>query len=146
MKQPTVKKGNVVRAQPMGKGYPDGSIYVFPFAVFDDSPGGGNLGRIEWHVEPHELRQRGQSRIGGFLVWATQTRDKLYHGKTFWIPCGTDSVMRTARDGNGYFENVWSVGFCRDHRTLAFSAYPKDHHKELRVNVSSGIGVELEFR
>lgn len=120
--------------------------YIFPFKVIDKQ-----FGRIEWHIEPIKGRKSGMGRglyyIETLLVWATQTRDVRYLGKTFEIPCFTEAIVADSlRKSNSYFHYVWRMIFCDTHKTVSFSAYPANEHKTLEINVDSSISSSIEFK
>jgi hypothetical protein len=125
---------------------PEQGAHVFDFEVFDRTPGGTNLGRIEWHIEPLARR----NRLTGLLVFASQTRDPRYAKRVFWIPCGADGLdgRHAVREPgvNDFVELVWRVAPCAFHRSLVLSAYPGDHHDELVIGVGSSISVDAQFR
>lgn len=119
--------------------------YEFPFEPFDATPGGTNLGRIEWHLE---LVRKGRgAHLEALVLWATQTRDDRYVGRLFRLPVQADLVTRGTSDGRSDFlTRVWRVGYCDVHRHAILSAYPADEHRRLVAHVWSGISVDLEFR
>lgn len=139
--------GELVIAPP-GRG-----LYAFPFLLLDETPGGENLGRIEWHVEPVPGKtprgRRGESALGGFLVWATQTTDPRYRARTYWLERDTGGLegrRLTGAPGAAFIENVWIIRRCREHNRLVLSAYPRDHHRRLVFELTSSIAVVAEFR
>jgi len=130
--------------------YQQGNRYCFPFMAVDTL---GNLGRIEWHLEPFRSpKHRGHYLICGLLVWATQTRDPRYSGRIFHIPMITEALTsstysgRASRDGSDYFHHSWLFAFCTTHRMPFFSAYPADEHTELVVETGSGVSNRVYFR
>lgn len=124
----------------------DGS-YVFPFDVLDKTPGGFNLGRIEWHLEPfYGRKKKGKYYIEKIYVWATQTRDDRYYRIIFEIPCFSDSITADSlRRRSSYFHYVWRMNFCEIHKMPVFSAYPADEHSRLELDVSSSISCGIDF-
>ena len=120
-----------------------GDVYRFPFTCIDPMPGGSNLGRIEWHVEP--LRATRKVLITSVLVWASQTRDNRYQGKVFSLPCRSQSIT-SSRDENDYLRHVWQTALCLEHKTLSFSAYPANQHTMLVVECISSIGNRIYFQ
>ena len=125
----------------------DRGEYVFPFECLDKTPGGSNLGRIEWHVEPIKSnKNKGRYYIEKLLVFASQTRDERYKGKIFEIPCYTESITADVlHHRDSYFHYVWRMTWCEVHNTAFFSAYPKNEHTKLVINVNSSISSEIEF-
>lgn len=125
-------------------------IYVFPFDVIDKTPGGSNLGRIEWHMEFHKGKKtKGRYYIEKILVWATQTRDERYVKKIFEIPCYTESIYASPSstgNRNYYLSYVWRIMQCEVHNTLMFSAYPENQHVALEIGVGSSISADIMFK
>ena len=121
--------------------------YVFPFEALDRTPGGSNLGRIEWHVEIGKGKKtRGRYYIERMLVWATQTRDHRYAGILFEIPCFSEMLHADSVGSNdSYLKHVWSVGFCNEHKLPYFSAYPENRHNKLVIEANSSIMVDMYF-
>lgn len=122
--------------------------YVFPFTLLDPTPGGANLGRIEWHVELIPARKRSgeknRKRIAEVRVWATQTRDPRYQGKQFRFETIAEALSHRSRDGRGF--QPWRVMFCDKHRgAVVLTAYPENHHTRLIVEPSSSISCEVHF-
>lgn len=120
--------------------------YRFPFDVLDNIKGGGNLGRIEWHIEPlfkYEKRG-GVYRINKFLIWATQTRDKRYKGKLFFVNIFAESICKSYQTDD-YFQYIWRMGYCKEHKTVSFSAYPENHHRFLIIEATSSISNHIYF-
>lgn len=121
--------------------------YVFPFEVFDKTPGGSNLGRIEWHLEAFPGKKtRGRFYIEKLHVWASQTYDPRYKGKVFEIPIFTEALTRSMHDQNSFFSHVWRVIVCEVHKVAMMSAYPANHHSSLVVEGGSSIGNHIEFK
>lgn len=120
-------------------------IYVFPFKVLDST-----YGRIEWHMEfQHGKKTKGRYHIEKILVWATQTVDERYVKKVFEIPCYTESIYASPSGIGGrdhYLSNVWRIMPCEVHKTLMFSAYPENQHKELEIGVGSSISADIIFK
>lgn len=121
--------------------------FKFPFVLLDPTPGGSNLGRIEWHVELFPAKkQRGENRrrIGELRVWATQTRDPRYQGKCFRFETIAEALSHRHRDGMGF--QPWRVMFCELHRgAVVISAYPDNHHRTLVVDTNSSISLEVHY-
>jgi hypothetical protein len=120
--------------------------YEFPFEVLDKTPGGSNLGRIEWCIEliRSKRKKEGLYYIEKLYLWAKQTRDKRYIGKIFEIPCYADCVGGPSRES--FLKGVWRVGFCDIHKTLILEAYPdKDNYKKLVINNGSSILMDIYF-
>jgi len=123
-------------------------VYRFPFEPLDQTLGGSNLGRIEWHCEfVRSRKQKGRYHFTELYVWATQTRDRRYAGKYFSIPCFIDSIQDRSliERGASFTECVWSINFCRDHGNVVMSTYPENHHRVLSVNVGSSIQIQIRF-
>lgn len=127
-------------------------IYEFPFEALDKTPGGLNLGRIEWHLEfipgaPQRKKyQHGKRYFEKIHVWATQTRDPRYEKKVFVIPCFVESITADSlRRRSSYFHYVWHMTPCEIHKTMMFSAYPENNHTILRIPIDSTISIEPEF-
>lgn len=137
-------KINIVPADDFKTDY---GTYEFPFEALDKTPGGSNLGRIEWHIEPFKSKKnKGRYYIEKILVFASQTRDERYKGKIFEIPCYTESITADSlHNRDSYFHYVWRMLWCEVHNTVYFSAYPKNKHKKLVINVESSISSEIEF-
>jgi len=112
-------------------------IYRFPFTTMDPTPGGQNLGRIEWCLEPvrRSRKREGRYWIDSLLIWARQTRDDRYQGVIFEIPCLVDCVTTHRYDGGSYYAGVWRMGYCPEHRNAIFEAYPENQHTGLKVDV-----------
>ena len=111
--------------------------YRFPFERLDPTPGGSNLGCIEWHVElmPDSRRRQGRRRVVSAFVWASQTRDTRYAGKLFTLPAHCDGILVLAVGlGLSYLGGVWFMGFCPIHKQLAMSSYPPDGSSALVVD------------
>ncbi len=117
------------------------SVWLFPFTCLDPMPGGGNLGRIEWHSEPYRFKkQEGRWYITAILLWATQTRDQRYKGKLFELRCLTEAICGNSVDPLGSLIGcVWHIGRCADHRQLMFSAYPQNDQSLLEVDLNSSL-------
>lgn len=116
--------------------------FEFPFNVLDDK-----LGKIEWHVEPIKgLKSKGIHYIEKILVWASQTQDGRYKGKVFEIPCFSEKIVSSQfRNRTPYLSCVWSTCYCSEHKTLSFSAYPKNEHTKLVFNVGSSVLIDIYF-
>lgn len=128
------------------------TVYEFPFDVLDKTPGGSNLGRIEWHMEfiPGKKQTRkymhGRRYYEKIYVWATQTRDKRYQKKVFEIPCFVECITGDSlRARSSFMHHVWRVMPCELHDIPTFSAYPANHHRALRIPIDSTISIEPEF-
>ncbi len=121
--------------------------FSFPFTVMDPTPGGKNLGRIEWNIEilPGKKPKGRAPVIGALAVWARQTRDPRYQGVIFHLPCYTD-MLHSNRDRDDFTKFVWRVGFCEVHKGSAIlAAYPDDKHSKLIIDVGSSISGEAYF-
>lgn len=122
-------------------------IYRFPFKVLDETPGGSNLGRIEWNIELIGEGEGEEYRIGKLLVWARQTRDARYVGKVFEIPCQSMRFGGHRLSEKGSFTDaVWMVYLCPEHRAPVMSAYPENHHSEIEINAGSSVMIDVRFR
>ena len=124
-----------------GTGYPEESIYVFPFTALD-APGPHSRGRMEWWLEPLRSRKRrGRYDIIGLYLWACQTRDPRYEGKLFHIPCHAGMLYGQGIGlyRNGLLNHAWTASFCHDHGVVCFGAYPRDWHTALEIDVSLSI-------
>lgn len=125
--------------------------YAFPFTLMDTTPGGANLGRIEWHVEIQPTkRKRGEkfNRVGTLRVWATQTRDPRYQHRIFEFDTFAES-LGFARDADFHEHTFqpWHVGFCNEHRgAVILTAYPNNEHSVLTVAPTSSIQIEVGFK
>ncbi len=136
------------------KGYQ--KVYRFPFEVMDKTPNGSNLGRIEWCVELFRAKHKKDNRyyIEKIWVWARQTRDTRYQGKTFEIPCWLEMIESFSSDISkrrkygeaSYMSRVWQTYFCPEHKQLAFSAYPQDWHNVLEIDVSLSVMGSIDFK
>src|SRR3972149_222499 len=139
-------KNKIVRPQSAKSFLLKDGTYVFPFLVLDPTPGGSNLGRIDWNCELIRSRKiRGRYHLATIYVWARQTRDKRYAGKYFEIPCRSEGLSgrKLTDKGNALTECTWTVGYCNDHGNVVLSSYPENHHKELVVRVGSSISIEV---
>lgn len=130
------------------KVYPE---YIFPFTLMDPTPGGQNLGRMEWQLEPlPSAKQKGRRYIQGLAIWARQTRDPRYTSRIFLIPTRSEAITgsrrllgeRTEAD---FVSGVWHMGFCELHRSLILTAYPPDGMTRLIVRTGSSISNEVYF-
>ena len=124
------------------------SVYRFPFKVLDDTPGGSNLGRIEWCIEPFKgKKHHGRYYIEKLWVWAKQTRDKRYAKKIFEIPCFSEAISGDSlKQKDSFLHNVWLTFFCGEHRnSMQFWAYPENGKSILEIDVSSSISINIEF-
>lgn len=146
MREP--KRTPIDSAEPFrkGTGYPNASIYVFPFTAIDQ-PGSHSLGRIEWWLEPLRGRKlRGHYAICGLYLWARQTRDPRYAGKLLHIPC--HAAMLGAAVGlqrEGLLNYAWTARFCEEHGVFCFGAYPGDTHIALEIDVSLSMKITARF-
>jgi len=120
--------------------------YIFPFEVLDKTLGGSSLGRIEWHIEPIKGRKtKGRYYIEKLLVWVSQTRDEEYMKKIFEIPCYSECITGDTLKRESYLNYVWRVMYCEVHKGIVFSAYPSNHHKELKIDVGSSVSLDIDF-
>ena len=133
------------------KGYQ--RIYRFPFETLDPTPGGSNLGRMEWGIELFRAKKKQNNRyyIEKIWVWARQTRDKRYLGKVFEIPCWTEMIESLDRvfgepGTDPYMSRVWQTAFCSEHKQVSFSAYPDTDHNVLEIDVQSSIMASINFK
>jgi hypothetical protein len=125
---------------------PDG--YLFPFICMDHTPGGSNLGRIEWNVEVYKSKKnnRGFQNITQLIVWAKQTRDKRYVGKFFLLDCNTAGILTHSNKIRADFIHcAWLLSICDVHRNPIISAYPEDNHVALWIERYSDIGTRMCF-
>ena len=122
-------------------------VYEFPFVCMDTTPGGSNLGRIEWHIEPIRGRKhRGRYYIEKLLVYASQTRNKKYRGIVFEISCYSESLYSSIlHPEDEFIPRVWRIMFCEEHKTPVLSAYPENRHTRLEINVGSSIMINTKF-
>lgn len=127
----------------------ENGYYVFPFEVLDKTPGGSNLGRIEWHIELVRSKKKdGRYWIEKLYVWPSQTRDKKYPRNIIWvIDCRAECLTsRNYQDeSNSFISNVWKIQFCEVHKNIFMSAYPKNRHSKLKINVQSSISIDASF-
>jgi hypothetical protein len=125
--------------------------YRFPFALFDDAPGGSNLGRIEWNLEllRGPRKSGGRYFINGLLLFCVQTRDERYGRRLFYFPTSTEGFTsrfsRRQHGGFNFMECVWRATFCEVHGAPIFSAYPHDGCSALLLDVGSSISCEAWF-
>lgn len=123
--------------------------YVFPFEVLDKTPGGSNLGRIEWHIELVRSKKKdGRYWIEKLLVWPSQTRDERYPRNIIWeIECYAECITSRNYQGesNSFIANVWRMFFCEVHKNLIMTAYPRNQHSQLKINVGSSISIDADF-
>lgn len=122
-------------------------VYTFPFKPLDDTPGGSNLGRIEWHIEPVRgtRKKHGRYYIEKILLWAQQTRDEKYKGKLFEIPCFTEMIDGSAYSKEPLLGHISHIGFCDKHKNIIISTYPKNHHTKLILRVGNSILTDIYF-
>ena len=121
--------------------------YRFPCVALDPTPGGSNLGRMEWCVELLKGKKReGRRLVGGVAVWARQTRDPRYVGRVFHLPMQTD-CLSAIRIGErcSFFAEVWRVFFCEVHDNVIFEAYVPSDATALVIETSSSIGNNIQF-
>lgn len=130
----------------VGEGYPQWSIYRFPFKAMDE-PGPHSLGRIEWWLEPRKGRKRRNGyKIEHLLVWARQTRDPRYATRVFSVPCHGASLQGgTGEHRDSLLSYAWAAGFCAEHGALCFGAYPAVSHTMLEIDVSLSIMITARF-
>ena len=123
--------------------------YLFPFTCLDDTPGDSNLGRIEWNLEFYKTKlDKGQRFVTQMLVWARQTRDPRYFGKTFLLDCNTAGVMSSCNRGrktDDFMHCSWFVAPCPEHKGQIIAAYPEDHHNALHIEMNSWVGTYIKF-
>lgn len=143
MKEETIK----IKYESATKFRDKDGYYIFPFEVLGKTPGGSNLGRIEWHLEPVASKKKdGRYYIEKLMVWASQTRDTRYFGKVFEIPCWSESLTADSLNNRAsYFHFVWRMMICEVHKNPMFSAYPANEHSKLKIDTSSSISCELTF-
>lgn len=125
-----------------------GDSYIFPFEVLDKTPGGTNLGRIQWHMEfvSDSKQKDGRYYYSKLYVWASQTRDKRYYKKVFEIPCYTECITGGVLGKKDYYiDQVWRIQICDLHKNTVFSAYPQNKHTKLIIPVNSSIFVDPYF-
>ena len=129
-----------------GTGYPNASIYMFPFTALD-TPGPHSLGRIEWWIEPLRSRKlSGHYNISGLYLWARQTCDPRYEGKLFHIPCHAGMLGASlGQQREGLLNYTWAARFCEEHGVFCFGAYPRDIHTALEIDVSLSIAITARF-
>lgn len=98
-----------------------------PFKWLDDTPGGKNLGRAEFQVCVKFRR----GRVNEFWVCPVQQhRNDCWHFKG-----NGDAAFRAPAYGeNIRDENIWIVRWCREHKTMSFSAYAPEGAKFLLIN------------
>lgn len=121
--------------------------YVFPFTVLDQTPGGSNLGRIEWHIEfvkTKKEKNRNIRPITQMLVWARQTKDPRYVNKFFLLDCDTAGIM-THQDSSDFFHCAWFMQICDEHKMPIISAYPPDDTCALHIQIYSSVGTRIHF-
>lgn len=126
----------------------ENGIYIFPFKVLDDTPGGSNLGRIEWNIEAiRGNKNKGRYYIEKLLIYATQTHDERYGARNiFEIPCFSESISGDCLNRESFLNYVWRIMPCEMHKTFVLSAYPGNQHKELIIDVGSSIGIDIDFK
>lgn len=124
-----------------------GGTYRFPFEVLDKTPGGSNLGRIEWGIEPvwSKRKREGRHYIEKLYVWARQTRDPRYSKFVFEIPCYAEALTGTSIEKGHFLHHVWYYGFCPEHKSAYMMAYPADQHTALEIRTFSSISLEAQF-
>lgn len=116
--------------------------YEFPFIVLDPTPGGTNLGRIEWVLEP--IFKRG--KIVKMFLQSRQTRDERYLNTLFELTVNSPFIFASSLDDNSFLTNVWRLGYCAEHKTTQLWAYPKNHHSILSIERHSSFGLRVEFK
>ncbi len=121
--------------------------YMLPFIVLDPTPGGKNIGRIEWIIEPIERKKKqGRWYITKLLVCARQTHDPRWSGKLFYVDLFTEALTGNRQNGDGFFNGVWLSFYCAEHRnSMQFLSYPKNHHKHLRIETYSSIMCDIKY-
>lgn len=124
--------------------------YVFPFVALDKTPGGKNLGRIQWCIELHpqeKSKESGFRRVGKLLVWAMQTRDKRYFRKVFEIPTFAEMFYSCASTNKRDAFVPWKIMLCDEHKgAVVLDAYPENEHRALVIDAMSSIMVQVKFR
>lgn len=126
----------------------EGGTYRFPFEVLDPTPGGENLGRIEWCIELiwSKRKKWGCHHIEKIYLWAKQTRDPRYAKKILEIECFAEALTSNSVFGlDSYIHNVWYIGQCPEHKTPFMAAYPGNKHTALEINIFSSICLEAVF-
>lgn len=128
-----------------------GGSYVFPFDVFDKTPGGSNLGRIQWIIELHPSKKiGGRIRIGELWVHARQTKDQKYRRGDkiiyFKIPTFAESLTtRSSLDKQNCYA-PWRMFFCEMHKgAFILDSYPSNHHSKLIINADSSISIDVNY-
>lgn len=133
--------------------YKDG-VYRFPFVGLDDTPGGSNLGRIEWNIEPiwtlvpDEELGPGEDHymIARLLVWARQTRDERYRDKVFEISLRSEAISGHSHSRyQSFTDYVWLVAGCREHGNVVLSAYPPNGLSVLEIRPHSSLAIDVLF-
>jgi hypothetical protein len=120
--------------------------YLFPFTLMDTTPGGGNLGRIEWHIEFVKTRKEKNARyITQMLVWARQTKDPRYLNKFFLLDCNTPSIVTHLNNSSDFLNNTWTMAICYEHKMPIVSAHPPDKYCALYIETFSSIGTRIRF-
>ena len=94
------------------------------------------LWRIERHVEP--IRKRW--KIVEVIVYASQTRWK-HDGKVYKVSANTTHLNAyfnyNSNTKKNYFQCVWDIKYCKEHRTERYSAYPDMHHTKITFDLHS---------
>jgi hypothetical protein len=129
------------------KKYEVSNGYLFPFILFDPTPGGSNLGRIEWNIEIYKTRKNKISKtrsITQILVWARQTKDAQYLNKFFLLNCDSVGIM-THHDGDDFLHNVGFMQICDEHKMPILCAYPRDGSCALYIEAYSSVGTRIRF-
>lgn len=116
--------------------------YEFPFELFDSTPGGSNLGRIEWMLETSFTGRN----ITGLILSAKQTRDPRYDGKLFHLKCKAPLLTSVTFSAGrrSFFESVWAFGQCEIHKLPILIAYPPDGTSKLCTDsLYSGVSTAI---
>jgi hypothetical protein len=118
--------------------------FVFPFTLTDPAPGGANLGRIEWIIEPIFAN----GRVVKMYLSAAQTRDLRYAGKFFEIAmnCPAIGTRRAGLNVSGsFFQGVWLLGHCKLHNATFMRSYPPDDAVELVIDAKPSTIMSLVY-
>lgn len=102
---------------------------VIPFEWRDPTPGGGNLGRAEFHV----CLKFKRGKVSEFWVYPVQTRLE-----TCWHYIGESPDFTISAYEGLVSEGAWLSFYCSEHKSTSFSVYSPTGAKFLEIS-SSGL-------
>ena len=96
-----------------------------PFEWRDPTPGGQNLGRAEFQV----CLKFKRGKCSEFWVYPFQTRMD-----TYWHYSGGDIHFVISGYEGLKSEGAWIIGWCKEHKCIAFSIYSPTDAKFLQIS------------